>query len=197
MNIDRSSTIAIIDFDNHLYDLLKSEYTIIKHTNNMQDIIDYSYNFDYLITDSIYKDGDIFELVKHIKYKPLLIDDLSDFLKKKLKNKVIFVNRDDFFLKENYIGIQSELKGYKLALECVKELSNDIELLGKSKALYERISNESTQSTEKLIRYYKEYLYNNSILDNADASFNKTYPTNSEFLKILLDLYKQKKIKVD
>jgi len=197
MNIDRSSTIAIIDFDNQLYDLLKSEYTIIKHTNNMQDIIDYSYKFDYLVADSIYQDGDIFELVKHIKYKPLLIDDLSDFFKKKLKNKVIFVNRDDFFLKENYIGIQSELKGYKLALECVKELSNDIELLGKSKALYKRISDESTQSTEKLIRYYKEYLYNNSILDNEGASFNKTYPTNVEFLKILLDLYKQKKIKVD
>lgn len=196
MNIDKNKRVFVIDFDNHLYDLLKDEYEIVKHSNYMKDFLDYDYSYDYLVADMMYKDGDIFELVKKTKVKPIVIEQFSNFMMSKLKNKVVFLSKDDFFIKENYIDISLDLKGYTLSLKAVEVLNKDNTLLGSIGDLYSLIGSEPS-TVEKLIRYYKEALYDNKVLEFKHAELNKKYPTNSEFLASLLDLYNQKKIKVD
>lgn len=191
MNIDKSKRLVILDFSGELYNLLKDEYSIIKHTNDMKDVVDYDYSYDYLVCEAYYQDGDIFELIKHIQTKPLLFDNLSNKMVQKLKNKVEFVSKENFFILNDYIDIAIDTKGYDLVIKAIKMFLEDESLILEVGPLYELLGDNS----EKLIRYYKEKLIDSGKL-KYNGEFNRTYPTNTEFFNIIYSLYKAKKIKV-
>jgi hypothetical protein len=195
MNIDRNKKVFVLDFDNHLYDLLKDSYNIVRHSNCMQDFIETTNNYDYLITDIIYQDGDLTELVKHVKQKPICLEKPTTKIYELLKNKVDFVSIDEFLTKEEYIDISSDLEGYRLTLKLLREVILNEDLIGDLNGLYQKIGEPRT--IEKNIRYYKERLFDLEVLESEFLRFNKSYPTNTEFFRLLLELYNAKKIKVD
>ncbi len=195
MSIDKSKKVFVLDFDNHLYDLLKEEYNIVKHSNLMEDVLTCKSKYDFLLTDSVFQDGDIIELAKVINKKPYCLEKVTPLIQKELAKKVYFISINDLLPNEEYIDISSKLQGYKLTIKVVKLLIEDKELIGDLLTLYSKIG--SVSSVEKSIRYYKERLFDDSVLESDSIKFNKKYPTNTEFFRLLLKLYTAKKIKVD
>ena len=200
MSIDKKTRLFVLDFDNHLLELLK-EYNIVKHSNYMSDLLDYDYSADELICDLIYKDGDLFSLLKLYKGKPYVLEtDLSVNQVNLLKKKVHLISKEELFLEENYLQIQSDLSGYALTLHALKYLLMDKENIANLNNIYKyvaELSKKNVASVEKAIRYYKEHLFNTGILTSETTKFNKEYPTNTEFFRLLLKLYSLKKIKAD
>ncbi len=200
MSIDKNTRLFVLDFDNHLVELLK-EYNIIKHSNYMSDLLDYDYKVDELICDLVYKDGDIFSLLKLYKGKPYILDtDLSINQILLLKKKINLISKNELFLEENYLHIESSLAGYELTLLALKYLLLDHENIANLNSVYKYVEQKSKKniaSIEKAIRYYKEYLFNAGIISSETTKFNKEFPTNTEFFRLLLKLYNEKKIKAD
>ena len=197
MNILKSNKLVIIDFDGSIHDLLKDEYVIVKHTNYMEDYLNFNYPADMIVIDSLFKDGDVFEFIKKTKVKPFLLGEVTELMKKKLKGKVHFCNKEDFFITENYIDIKLDIEGYSLIQKAMNALLEDETLLSDLSSLYGIISKKNYETIERLIRYYKESLIDSEKFISKFTSFNKSYPTNSEFISELLELVKAKKIRVE
>ncbi len=195
MNIDKNKKVFVLDFDNHLYDLLKKEYNIIHHSNYIEDLIEYKKPFDILITDSVFQDGDIIELAKVLKMKPYCLEEVTSLVRKKLGKRVVFSSINEFLPKDDPINLSSDLEGYSLTIKAIKLLTSNELLLGDLHGLYAKLG--TFQTVEKNIRYYKERLFDEGVLESDVTTFNKKYPTNTEFFRLLLDLKKSKKIKVE
>lgn len=202
MSIDKSKRLFVLDFDDSLYNLLKTEYNVIKNSNELADLLEFDYKFDVLVCDLLFKDSDIFTLLKkYTKHKPVMIEEtISSNMIEKLKRKVKLVKKSDLFLKENYLDISSNLLGYELSIAALNLLIidyNQIASIGDIYAEVALLTNKKASSVEKAIRYYKEHLFDSGLIESKLTTFNKSYPTNTEFMRLLHELYEQKKIKAD
>ena len=151
---------------------LGAEYFIVKpiELNNVLNII------NQLLKPNVVKNGDVITLSKP-KYEVDLETEITEIL--------------------HEIGVPAHIKGYMYLREAITMVYTNIEILGSiTKVLYPVIAKKfktTSSRVERAIRHSIEVAWNRGNVDTISSifsytiSYNKSKPTNSEFIAMIAD----------
>ncbi len=143
--------------------------------------------------------------IDYIMLKPLNFDDLINTIHFMTKEKTKFEEEPNYdpeldgeiidILHE--VGVPAHIKGYMYLREAIMMVFHDVELLSSiTKALYPEIAikfNTTSSRVERAIRHAIEIAWTRGNVDTISdifsytISYNKSKPTNSEFIAMIAD----------
>ncbi len=204
------NTLKIVQIDVLIVSLFKSKFDGIKIIDELK-----SNQTDYIkpkrivaVTHFIsnYVNSKLNDLeVDYLAVEPLSLNDFSNILKEMIESKNTYYNDDVYdpnldaeitdILHE--VGVPAHIKGYLYLREAITMVYHNLDILGSiTKVLYPEVANKFNTTSSRVERAIRHAIEIAWVRGNVEAiseifsytiSYNKSKPTNSEFIAMIAD----------